>query len=182
MQCLHKTIDFFNTLGCCFSCKEEGTQNEPTERTHLLPGSINNSCPTVRTSESDDFLDQYPNSLPKNKKEEQSALNIIVQDTATNIIDVAAMDSHLIEPQEYNDRFNAYQHKIAQLWNTVNHPKSEICGLLKDIPNPQMIFAPVPITNEDLFFMKSVISSLSSAINEIKIDHKEDLVVPFRIP
>lgn len=58
-------------------------KNEPTERTHLLPGSINNSSPAIRTSESDDFLDQYPNSLPKNKKEEQSALNVIVQDTAT---------------------------------------------------------------------------------------------------
>lgn len=58
-------------------------QNEPTERTHLLAGSINNSSPALRRAESVDFLDQYPNSLPKNKKDEQSALNIIVQDTAT---------------------------------------------------------------------------------------------------
>lgn len=83
------------------------------------------------------------------------------------------MDSHIIEPQEYNDRYSgniyffflnkgehlimseilAYQHKIAQLWNTVNHPKTEPCGLLKDIPNPQLVLAPAPISNDDLFFV-----------------------------
>lgn len=26
MDCLHKTVDFFNKLGCCFGCKEEGNQ------------------------------------------------------------------------------------------------------------------------------------------------------------
>lgn len=56
------------------------SQNEPSERTHLLAGSVNNTA-AVRRTDSDDFLDQYPNSLPK--KDEQSALTRIVQDTAT---------------------------------------------------------------------------------------------------
>lgn len=50
----------------------------------------------------------------------------------------------------------AYQHKIAQLWNTVNHPKTEPCGLLKDIPNPQLVLAPAPISNDDLFFVSDL--------------------------
>lgn len=43
----------------------------------------------------------------------------------------------------------AYQHKISQLWNNVPHPRNEPGGILKDIPNPQLILAAAPISVED---------------------------------
>lgn len=36
-----------------------------------------------------------------------------------NIIDVAAMDSHNLEPQELNDRIRLYSHKLSQQWGTL---------------------------------------------------------------
>lgn len=36
-----------------------------------------------------------------------------------NIIDVGAMDSHNLEPQELNDRIRMYSHKLSQQWGTL---------------------------------------------------------------
>lgn len=65
----------------CF-CKEDTTAAhgaEPNERTHLIdPVS---SSPAMRRTNSDDFRNEYPNSLPKH--DVQNALIRIVQDNAS---------------------------------------------------------------------------------------------------
>lgn len=53
--------------------------SEPNERTHLLVDPVSNS-PAMRRTDSDDFLNEYPNSLPK--RDVQNALVRIVQDNA----------------------------------------------------------------------------------------------------
>lgn len=53
---------------------------EPNERTHLLIDPVSNS-PAVHGNHSNDFLNEYANSMPR--RDEQTALNKIVQDTAT---------------------------------------------------------------------------------------------------
>ena len=60
------------------------------------------------------------------------------------------MESHILEQQEYNDRYNLYQHKIHQLWNTVNYPRNEPTGLLRDISNPQAVLSQVPIPQDEI--------------------------------
>lgn len=117
------------------------------------------------------------------KKDDVSALNKIIQDTAANVIDVAAMDIHNIEPHEYNDRVKIYSQRLAQQWNTVPHPNS-IChvGLLKDIPNPELVLTSVPIRPDDLDLIRSMVQKANVAVSEIKVKHTENLVVPFRIP
>lgn len=57
-------------------------RSEPNERTHLLVDPVSNS-PALRRTNSDDFLNEYPNSLPK--KDVQNALIRIVQDNATYV-------------------------------------------------------------------------------------------------
>uniref|UniRef100_U5EWX5 Ragulator complex protein LAMTOR1 n=1 Tax=Corethrella appendiculata TaxID=1370023 RepID=U5EWX5_9DIPT len=180
MNYIRSIINYTASLGCCF-CHEDSvsTGNEPNERTHLLVDPVSNS-PAVRRSNSDDFINDYPNSLPK--KDEQTALNKIIQDTATNIIDVAAMDSSHLQPQEYNDRVKLYSNRLAQQWNSINHPTTGPIGLLKDIPNPETILSSSPISNEDLIMMRSVVQMAHTALSEIKIEHTDELVVPFRIP
>lgn len=168
-----------NYAASCFNCEDSAQGNEPNERTHLLDNPVSNS-PAVRRTNSED-LTEYPSSVPK--KDDVSALNKIIQDAAANVIDVAAMDIHNIEPHEYNDRVKIYSQRLAQQWNTVPHPNS-VChvGLLKDIPNPESMLTAVPISSEDLSMIRSMVQQANVAVADIKVKHTDNLVVPFRIP
>ncbi|XP_046685335.1 ragulator complex protein LAMTOR1-like [Homalodisca vitripennis] len=81
-----------------FSCKEDSSSQggEANEHTRLLVDPVSNNASSIQRVNSDDFESQYPNSLPK-KTDEQSALNRILQEAATNVIDVAAMGTHNLE-------------------------------------------------------------------------------------
>uniref|UniRef100_A0A182Q4M6 Ragulator complex protein LAMTOR1 n=1 Tax=Anopheles farauti TaxID=69004 RepID=A0A182Q4M6_9DIPT len=165
----------------CFSCQEVSSAqgNEPSERTHLLADPVSNS-PAVRR-DNETFTQEYPNSVPK--KDEQSALAKILQETSENIIDVAAMDTQKLEASEYNDRIKLYNQRLQQQWSNVNHPNQvENASLLKDIPNPEPVLASVPIATDDLAMIKGMVQKANNAVSEIKVVHTENLVVPFRIP
>lgn len=45
-----------------------------------------------------------------------------------NIIDVAAMDSHNLEPQELNDRIRLYSHKLSQQWGTLQEDTTSVAN------------------------------------------------------
>ncbi|XP_058831056.1 ragulator complex protein LAMTOR1 [Topomyia yanbarensis] len=179
MDCFRSVVNYAVS---CFTCQDDSTSqgNEPNERTHLLDNPVS-SYPTVRRSNSEDLSQEFASSVPK--KDDVSALNKIIQDTAANVIDVAAMDIHNIEPQEYNDRVKVYSQRLAQQWNTVPHPNSvSHVGLLKDIPYPESMLTAVPIEPEDLSMIRSMVQKANVAVAEIKVKHTENLVVPFRIP
>lgn len=90
---------------------------------------------------------RHPNSLPK-KNDEQSALNKILHETATNIIDVSALDSHDLEQHEYYERMKAYNARLNGLvrWSPPNQSKL----LLIDVPAPEKLLASEPISVENL--------------------------------
>lgn len=178
-DCFRTLVDYATR---CFTCHEDPSAqgNEPNERTHLLDNPVSNS-PAVRRTDSEDLTQEYPNSVPK--KDDVSALNKIIQDTAANVIDVAAMDIHNIEPHEYNDRVKIYSQRLAQQWNTVQHPNHvHHVGLLKDIANPESVLASAAIAPADLSMIRDMVQKANVAVGEIKVKHTENLVVPFRIP
>lgn len=167
-------------MGCCYSCnKDDTTQGgEANERTHLLVDPVSNNT-NIQRVQSDDFIGCYSASLPK-KTDEQSALNRILQETAANVIDVAALESHNLEHHEYLDRVKHYTQKLQSVsrWTPPRRPPC----LLVDIPAPEKLLAAEPVTKQDLQLVFKAVEEANSAVVEIRVEHKEDLVVPFRIP
>lgn len=109
----------------------------------MLSAPINNS-PAVRQTNT---LYVCENSLPK--RDEQNALSQIVQETANNLIDVASMDTHNLDPQEYSDRVKLYSNRLSQMWNNIEHGNSESC-LLQDISNPEEQLSSLPVSASDM--------------------------------
>ncbi|XP_033212016.1 ragulator complex protein LAMTOR1 isoform X2 [Belonocnema kinseyi] len=133
-------------MGCCYSlCKDDaGPQSEDSERTPLLVDPVN-STTNIPRIHSDDYVNQHVSSVPK-KTDEQSALNRILHETAANIIDVGALDSHNMEQHEISERSRAYAKRLEVIG--VKVPERSLC-LLKDIPVPEKTLSAEPLAIAD---------------------------------
>jgi len=163
---------------CCFSCDEEklSQSGDSTERTRLLPNVVGNSS---QNQYGDDVDFGRP---PSNQKgDEQSALNRILHQTATNVIDVMAIDAHNLEQHEYMDRARQYTQKLATANMKSIYTQKRPC-LLKDVPAPERILTAELTPMSDLHLISSAADKAAKALTEVKVEHKDDLVVQFGIP
>jgi len=172
-------------MGCCCSTdKDSYSQNgDISERTHLLGNPVSNNAP-IQQAPYNDL--RYSGQAPK-PNDEQSALNKILQQTATNVIDVAALDSHNLEQHEYMERARQYVQKtqaaqpaLASKYGRL--AASKMAGVLKDVPAVESLLVDAPISGHDYQLVLDASSKISKAMSEIHIEHREDLVVPFAIP
>lgn len=110
---------------------------------------------------------------------EQSALDKILQRTARNVIDVS-VESNLVEQTEYQERARQYSNRInmvvgsSRLRQKTNLPNSLIA--------PQSVLAGKPISLNDVQLITNAAEKAAKCIKEIKVQHKENLVVPFGVP
>lgn len=170
------------SMGCCCSTEDErvSQDGEVSERTRLLNDPVSNAYQV--NSSSNDYGNHYSTSATK-KSDEQSALNRILQQTASNIIDVGALDSHTLEQHEYIERVRSYNHRFNALpsQKVPSRTRHEV-QLLCDVPAVERILSAPPISLADLNMMVTSTQKVVAALTHIKVDHKEDLVVPFGNP
>ncbi|KTF88603.1 hypothetical protein cypCar_00017889, partial [Cyprinus carpio] len=133
-------------------------------------------------------------SLPSSRTDEQALLTTILQRTALNIIDVSAVDSQGMEQHEYMDRarqyrcVNAIDMNSTHSWVTKLEVLSRTLSQKKPVPlpsltsQPHQVLAADPVPYADVQQVSKIAAYAYSAISQIKVDAKEELVVQFAIP
>ncbi|XP_060744460.1 ragulator complex protein LAMTOR1 [Tachysurus vachellii] len=159
-------------MGCCYSNESETPEQDGDERKPLIPHPNPDSKPPNGT-------ERNPANISSTRTDEQALLSIINK-TAQNIIDVSAADSQGMEQHEYMDKARQYSTKLALLSSTLSQKKPPPLPSLTS--QPHQVLASDLVPNSDIQQVCKVAAYAYSAISQIKVDAKEELVVQFAIP
>ncbi|MPC07479.1 ragulator complex protein LAMTOR1-like isoform X2 [Portunus trituberculatus] len=105
------------------------------------------------------------------------------QVTANSIIDVGALECHTLEQREYIERVRTYNQRVNAIpqVKTPSKRHHEV-QLLYDTPATERVLSAQPISLADFNMMITASQKVVAAVSQIRVEHKEDLVVPFGIP
>lgn len=163
---------------CCFSCCKENkeTQNDDaTERTRLLSDPTHNIASIQRVA--DDYFGGNEASTPMS--DEQAAKRKVFQEGAADMIDVTG--PYQIDQHEYKERMNEYSRRLAL--SNIRLPPTKPKFILEDIADPEVYLSSTDIISDiDYRLILNVSRDFAECLNEIKVEHKDDVVVPFEIP
>ncbi|XP_067841712.1 ragulator complex protein LAMTOR1 [Heptranchias perlo] len=162
-------------MGCCYSSEGDTSEQEREEGKPLL---IPVSNPSNKSSGGSD---PTYSSIPSSRfPDEQALLNTILTKTAHNIIDVSAADSQGMEQHEYMDRARQYSTRLAMISGSTQWKRVTCLPSLTNQPHQVLASDPVPYS--DVQQVSKIAAYASSALSQIKVDAKEELVVQFAIP
>lgn len=159
-------------MGCCYSSDNEPTSPDSEEVKPLIP----HPNPVSKPPNGTDWI----TSVPSARTDEQALLTSILTKTAQNIIDVSAADSVMMEQHEYMDKARQYSTKLAVLSTSVPQKKPHALPSLTSQPHQVLASDLVPYS--DVQQVSKIAAYAYSAISQIKVDAKEELVVQFAIP
>ncbi|XP_065136503.1 ragulator complex protein LAMTOR1 [Paramisgurnus dabryanus] len=159
-------------MGCCYS-SDNDTSSEDEQQKPLIPDPNQERKPT-------NGMERNTDNLLSKRTDEQSLLNGILQRTALNIIDVAAVDSQGMEQHEYMDKARQYSTKLEVMSRSLSQKKPVPLPSLTSQPHQVLAADLVPYT--DVQQVSKIAAYAYSAISQIKVDAKEELVVQFAIP
>ncbi|XP_062983425.1 ragulator complex protein LAMTOR1 [Elgaria multicarinata webbii] len=161
-------------MGCCYSSENEAS-DQGEESKPLLPPASSPPNKSLNGTEPNCYI------LPSARTDEQELLSSILAKTAINIIDVSAADQQQMEQHEYMDRARQYSTRLAMLSSNLMHWKK-----LPPLPSltnqPHQVLASDPVPFADLQQVSRIAAYAYSALSQIRVDAKEELVVQFGIP
>ncbi|BFZ24216.1 hypothetical protein BsWGS_27255 [Bradybaena similaris] len=160
-------------MGCCCSTDEDKDLDAPNERTPILRQDHSN--------QGDGGQSGPIYSQASHREDEQSEISRILRQTAINIIDVTSTDSHNLEQGYLQDRTTQYSNRLNMVLSASGKTFSYQPQLPGGITSPHMILSAPPVSLSDVQMITNYSEKLASAAKEIKIQHKENLVVPFKV-
>ncbi|KAJ8276687.1 hypothetical protein COCON_G00084390 [Conger conger] len=158
-------------MGCCYSSETEATEQDDWSKPLIHP---NTDSRTINS------MERNSHGPPACPTDEQALLSSILTKTALNIIDVSASDSQGMEQHEYMDKTRQYSTRLAVVGDGLSQKKPAALPSLTS--QPHKVLASDLVSHLDLQQVSKIAAYAHSAISQIKVDAKEDLVVQFAIP
>uniref|UniRef100_A0A2I3RQG8 Ragulator complex protein LAMTOR1 n=1 Tax=Pan troglodytes TaxID=9598 RepID=A0A2I3RQG8_PANTR len=151
-------------MGCCYSSENEDSDQDREERKLLLDPS---SPPTKALNGAE------PNyhSLPSARTDEQALLSSILAKTAWVRAPLSILKA----------RIEGTSTRLAVLSSSLTHWK-KLPPLPSLTSQPHQVLASEPIPFSDLQQVSRIAAYAYSALSQIRVDAKEELVVQFGIP
>jgi len=175
-------------FSCCCG-EEEEAGGDAGERTRLIsdgPGHGGTLVPDGLHCEGRDGLGglaQVCRSVPKEGRDELSALNLILQDTATEIIDIASIEhTQGVEQGDYNEKAAHYVKRLGQVGAQLVARHSSPPSLMLEAPSADQLermMSLQPIAQADLALITEVAARVDEAVASFEVQQTEELVVPF---
>ncbi|KAF7219099.1 ragulator complex protein LAMTOR1 isoform X1 [Nothobranchius furzeri] len=160
-------------MGCCYSGEDDNSREKNSETESLIP----HPNPVNKPPNGTDWITP---SVPSAQATEQAILTSILTKAAQNIIDVSATESVVMEQREYMDKARQYSSKLAVL--STNLPPKKADTLPSLTSQPHQVLASDLVPYSDVQQVSKIAAYAYSAISQIKVDAKEELVVQFAIP
>jgi len=176
-----------SVLSSCCGEDAQSDNGDISERTRLISDqSIQQTQIPEGLHNESGLMPPYSASLPK-ATDEQSALTRILHDTATNIIDISAIE-HMggLEHHDYVDRAAHYGKKLSAVGGGIvaknTRTVDKRLGLVEvGGASLEKILAGDPCTVQDMALVNEIASRMEVAMGDVRVEHQEDLVVPFGI-
>ncbi|XP_073674548.1 ragulator complex protein LAMTOR1-like [Garra rufa] len=154
-------------MGCCFSTDS----NQEDWVKPLIPDP---SLDSTYGSEQNTGLPSF------SRTDEQDQLKNILKNTALSIIDVSPVVSQGLEQRESMNRARQYSSKLEVLNRTLSQKYLVLLPSLTS--QPHQVLAADLVTYADVQQVSKIAAYAHSAISQIKVDAKEEVVVQFAIP
>jgi len=169
-------------MGCCESCLNGASKDydadNPRETDPIISNANGQSPPQ---SFGETHIHSQP-SVPQPKGDEQSALTRILHKTASNVIDVSAVEGRAIEQHEFHDKARQYSNRVNMVLASSGRAKHYKPPLPSGVAAPTIVLSSQPISVADIDLITTSAAKASQALKSVKVEHKEDLVVPFGVP
>lgn len=157
-------------MGCCFGKGDNkaSNENQNSETSRLISDS---PCENGGSR-----IEGYDTFFPG---DEQSAYNRIVTQVSKDVIDVSTLQAPAMEYSDIADRENYYKQKLNMALGGSFKKKHSLISGCKD---PYALLSARIVNSSDLSMIQQAALNTNSAVSDIHISHKENLVVPFTVP
>jgi len=167
-------------LSCCCGEDNNSEYGDVGERTRLISDHSPQQTHIPELIQDQGRNLPFANSVPK-VNDEQNALQNILQEAASNVIDISAIDQlPAIEQNDYVEKSAAYGKRLAAVGARLAVKHARTTGMADQTGEElTRTLSEEPIQQEDLALITEIAMRAEKESSEFKIKHQEDLVVTF---